>query len=380
MTLVTKMSLIIVSIVITLVCLEIGARVFADRTHVNHFYLEISKEYPKLNQLLKDWNVLRMQYHDYYIFSPHPASSRTVNFTDYFGARSTPGSAGWESAQEIIWAFGGSTMQNLESDDELSIANQIAVWLRRSYDIQARVVNFGVAGFQSSLESIKFQDLLRRVPLDERPQSVVFYDGFNDAIAGYQFGPARMQKDLSLKLRDVVEGRYEPLLLFTTSKLVGRHSVLWREFIGKGIENRLYKIDKVWDSDHLDKSVSSYVLNVRMTRAICEQLDIHCIFILQPLVLTKSKPTEMEKAVIEETFRRDPLSLEFVKSFYAEVGVRLRDEPAFHNLSDVLDDSDESDFYDLCHTSPKTGIKLGKAIADELVRSRQNVVKSGRNR
>ncbi|MCI0562758.1 MAG: SGNH/GDSL hydrolase family protein, partial [Nitrososphaera sp.] len=258
-------------------------------------YVEISHGYKHLNQLIQDWNASRIQYYDYYIYSFGPASSKTVNFTDYFGARATPASADLDEADEVIWAFGGSTMADLEADDDLSLANQIALELNKD-NVKARVHNFGVGGFQSSLETIKFQDLLRRVPLRERPTTVIFYDGFNDVSYGYNFGAANLPRDMSLKLRDLVDRNYTRLLVYVFSELLSRHSVFWKDFIRNRINNRLYEGQTVnQDAENLDKTVSSYVVNVRMTRGICQEFHIRCLFILQPLVITKANPTSVER-------------------------------------------------------------------------------------
>ena len=130
---------------------EIGARVVAKLTYAppaKSRYLEIGDRYPLLRQLISDWNALRFIYHDYYVYSPAPASSRTVNFTDYFGARLTPDSVAADAAKHVVWAFGGSTMQNLEADDRLTLANQIAAELNRA-NAGVLVFYFGAGEFQS---------------------------------------------------------------------------------------------------------------------------------------------------------------------------------------------------------------------------------------
>jgi hypothetical protein len=113
---------------------ELGARVVAKVTYAppaKSRYIQVSQPYPLLQQLISDWTALRFVYHDYYVYSPAPASSQTVNFTDYFGARLTPDSVSPDTSQHVVWTFGGSTMQNLEADDRLTLANQIAAELNK---------------------------------------------------------------------------------------------------------------------------------------------------------------------------------------------------------------------------------------------------------
>jgi hypothetical protein len=331
--------------------------------------MEVSAGYANLHQLLKDKYVPTTEYHDYYIFSLGPSATQTVNFTTYFGARATPDSHDLKTAQELVWVFGGSTMQNLETEDQLSIANNIGVELNKS-GVPARVINFGTGGFQSSLESIKFQDLLRRVPESERPTTAVFYDGFNDAMYSYLFGAGSMQLDLSLKMRDLVEGHYGRLLLYSLSQFLSQHSVFWDKYIGHRINYSLYLSTGSINDDpkKLQKTVSTYVANVRMTGAVCHELKIRCLFILQPLVVTKFKLTAEEQKALHALSTE---SITFVKEFYRLSSLALRDLSTFADLSHMLDDSVESDFYDLGHTSPFTGKRIGREIARQITRVRQ---------
>jgi len=362
------------SVLLILLIPEISARLLSKVSKPQSpfpnypYYVEISHGYKHVDQLIQDWSAVWVQYHDYYIYSPGPASSKTVNFTDYFGARATPASADLDEADEVIWAFGGSTMADLETDDDLSLANQIAVELNKD-NVKARVRNFGVGGFQSSLETIKFQDLLRRVPLRERPTTVIFYDGFNDVGYGYNFGAASLPRDVSLKLRDLVDRNYTRLLVYIFSELLSRHSVFWKDFIRNRINKRLYEGQTTnQDSENLDKTVSSYVVNVRMTRGICQELHIRCLFILQPLIITKANPTSVERKVLD-SFGKD--FVHFARGFYMKSTLQLHNQEGFLDLSHILDQSEESDFYDLGHTSPFAGTTIGREIATQIVKSRR---------
>jgi hypothetical protein len=341
---------------------EIGARVIAKLTYAppaKSRYIELSDRYPLLRQLISDWNALRFIYHDYYVYSPAPASSQTVNFTDYFGARLTPDSASLDAAKQVVWAFGGSTMQNLETDDRLTLANQIAAELNKA-DARVLVYNFGAGGFQSSLEAIKFQDLLRRVPPNQYPTIAIFYDGFNEAMYGYYFGAGAMQADLSMKMRDLVERRYPRLITYAVSELLSRYSVFWRDYIDQRISNTLYGNQKFPDKRNMEKTVSTYVLNVRMTAGICKSLGIRCFFLLQPLVATRANPTEFEQGVLKSL---EPEYVAFTRELYEKASEQLKKVDGFVDLSHVFDHNEDSHFFDLGHTAPYSGIIVGKEIA-----------------
>ena len=355
--------LVLLSIVSILSFLEISARLFAKPVE-NPRYLEVSASYDNLEQLLKDKYVPALRYHEYYMYSSGPSVTQTVNFTDYFGARATPDSDSIETAKELIWVFGGSTMQNLETEDALSIANNIGTELKRN-GIPSRVLNFGTGGFQSAMESIKFQTLIRKVPKSELPTSAVFYDGFNDSMCGYFYGPGSMQVDLSLKMRDLVEGHYGRILLYSVSQLLSRWSVFWNDYLGSRINQSLYFSGSTpKDGENLKKTVSAYVANVRMIGAICQEFQIRCFFMLQPLVVTKTNLSAVEQKAMNE-LSSDYIT--FIKAFYQLSSLELRDERTFTDLSHILNGRTESDFYDLGHTSPFAGRIIGQEIARRML-------------
>jgi len=340
--------------------LEAGARLIAHFAHepsAKPLYLELSQGYPKAQQLIQDREAVRLQYHDYYIYSPAPLRSSTVNFSDYFGARATPASAA--DAEETIWAFGGSTMQNLEADDELSLANQIAVALNQG-GAKVRVRNFGSSGFQSTLELIKFQTLLREVPPGDRPSIAIFYDGFNETQYGYYWGPAAMQADISLKLRDLVERQNLRLLAYLASELIAKHGVFWSKYVRPrlGLYEEPFPL-----AAQRGRSVAAYVTNVRMAAAICTALQIRCRFFLQPLVVTRSPLRGVEQQVLASL---EPEFVEFVRGFYRDAARELQDQQGFFDLSHALDAEPEPQFFDFGHTSPYAGVTLGREMAQRI--------------
>jgi len=352
---------------------EIGVRVY-DRygspTEAKPRYLEVSKSYPHLQQLLRDTHLFELGYHDYYVYSPRPVSSETINFTSYLearhslGVRYSPDSVELNVAKEIIWAFGGSTMQNLETDDQLSLPNQIAAELNRNNSF-ARVYNFGAGGFQSSLEVAKFQDLLRRVPQSDWPTTAIFYDGFNEAYLGYHFGPATMQQDISLKMKDLVDRNHVRLMMYAGSEVASRYSAFWRKFVGPSIEMRLYGSQEYPDRNNVSRTVAAYTTNVSMISGLCSHLHIRCLFFLQPLVVIKYPLTSIEQEVFDSF---DKEYVKFVQDFYKQAAEALQREEGFHDVSHILDGVEGSHFHDLGHVAPFSGIPIGREIAKLILR------------
>lgn len=111
--------------------LEAGARLLTDdRRWLNDRYVELSAGFPELEALVRD--VYRdgggaLVYCDEFLYAPRPTTTRHVNFTHYHSARYTADSVALARGEHIVWAFGGSTMENTETTDSLTIAN---TWAR----------------------------------------------------------------------------------------------------------------------------------------------------------------------------------------------------------------------------------------------------------
>ena len=172
-----------------------------------------------------------IEYQDYHLLTAGRFQSSTINFDDYSGlnisSRFVPANAlAKDHSKPLrIWFFGGSTMQNLEAPDEQTIANTAIKFLNEN-GVPAIGLNFGVGGFQSSLEIAKFADLLRRSPA-QLPDLAVFYDGYNDWLFSLHSGAGRIGEDFRSRVRSVIERDYPALFVYAASQWVTTFSVAW---------------------------------------------------------------------------------------------------------------------------------------------------------
>jgi hypothetical protein len=338
---------------------------------VNPHYVEISASLPELNALIEDTqNTAPPKHYDEFLYAPGPVATTHINFTDYYSSRLTPDSRPIEEADIVIWTFGGSTMENTETTDEMTIANTIA----RVFNERAgptHVKNFGAGGFFSSYELIKFQKLLREVPENELPYIAIFYDGYNDSQFGFQYGAGSLQKDLSQKIESIVEHRYIPLWLYTSSRLLSQYSKLWQITGARLVDATLFPLPDInTNSENLNQSIRIYTSNVRMIEAICDIYDIRCFFVLQPLIVTKNPLSELERQVLDQLEahpRFSPEGTRFMRAFYQEVINELAENDHFIDASRIMDGRTQPDFYDVGHTSALSSPYIGERIADYLL-------------
>lgn len=298
-----------------------------------------------------------LAYYEYWVYAFRPYTSATINITDFYSARLAPDSAPPETAAGRIWMFGGSTLADMETADALTIPNQLAVALKER-GVAVQVVNFGMPGFASSAELLKFQDILRRCAEDRRPDLVVFYDGYNDPYLGWVGRAGNLQPDLSAKLEMVVTKQFGRYLVQHASDALGARFPLWRNTIGHRLAARAAKPEQ-----NLDQVVRIYQANVRMARAVAREFGIAPYFVLQPLLMTKQPLSAREQEIYNEGGRALKA---FVLDFYGRVRAGLAEEPDFLDLSGALNGRAATDFYDECHTGPYTGEVIGRALAERL--------------
>lgn len=307
------------------------------------------------------------KYYNYFFYAPAPYSSETINFTDFYSSRLCPDSVPLKDAQDIIWTFGGSTMQNSETSDELTIANQIAVALNKENQ-SVLVHNFGTYAFQTSMELIKFQELLRRVDEKKRPSIAVFYDGYNDASFAVKFGAGNMYFYLAQNIKMFREHKWGNLVRYLVSHFLQGRSLFFKKFLFPYVIPKELLKDRVWDFSeaNMDKAVSIYLDNIAMVKATCAVYNVDPVIVLQPLLITKQGLSDFEATcnVNEDTKKA-------VLYFYDKVRKALKDDEDFLDLSGIFDNNGKSNFYDFGHTGPYSGIVTGKAISAFITKKKQ---------
>jgi hypothetical protein len=342
-------------------------RVTAGPHWLNQHYVQISSGFAELDSLTEDTQNLSGMYYDEFLYAMAPYSSTHVNFTGYYSARLTPDSVPLYQAEQILWTFGGSTMENTETTDSLTIANSWARLFNQSLG-PTHVKNFGTGGFFSSYELIKFQKLLREVPAGERPTMAIFYDGYNDALFGFQYGPGSLQKDLSLKLQALVE--YDDLRLgtYAISRGLARYSRLWERTGARAVEYWLFTLPEPSTAAiNLEAAVRIYTINVQMIQATCQLFEVRCYFVLQPLLFTKQPLSQFEQEVLDSLEAHPRFGSEgsqFMRDFYTRAAAELSGFDDIIDASHVLNGRTQPDFYDPGHVSALTPPVIGEAIAD----------------
>ena len=171
-----------------------------------------------------------------------------------------------------IWIFGGSTTFGYGVKDNETIPAFLSLKLPG-----IKIVNFGAASYYSTIERIRFENLLTELP---PPLATVFIDGLNDF---YYF---------DVPDKTMVSDAYSRILNKESEPNSFANSL--RKYLRKLAIYRLVE-EKFGDSstvtavtasrEQILKAISRLNINHSITEAICDKLGITIINVIQPVPL-----------------------------------------------------------------------------------------------
>jgi hypothetical protein len=173
-----------------------------------------------------------------------------------------------------IWVFGGSTTFGYGAKD----AETIPAYLSERFSAY-KVVNFGAASYYSTLERIRFENLLTQYP---PPAAVVFIDGLNDFYY-YQVPDKTMVSDAYALILDKDSGSNSPSWAETLLASIKKQP-LYRLFEEKfGTSKRIDA--SVASPEQLRRAISRLNVNHEIIEAIGDTLGISVMNVIQPIPL-----------------------------------------------------------------------------------------------
>ncbi|MGA8222068.1 MAG: SGNH/GDSL hydrolase family protein, partial [Candidatus Acidiferrales bacterium] len=125
----------------------------------------------------------KFSYEPYVVWKQLPYAGQTLNIDPDLRRRIVNSQC--DGKTYTIWMFGGSTMWGAGSPDWETIPSHLAELFSKA-DEPACVRNFAQTGWNNTQEVIELMLELKRTP--NRPNLVIFYDGYNDGYTFYQSG------------------------------------------------------------------------------------------------------------------------------------------------------------------------------------------------
>jgi hypothetical protein len=276
----------------------------------------------------------------------------------------------WSEGQRItegpiqIALFGGATMWGTGARDEFTIPSHVSKVLAQTYPRQFSVVNYGQDAYVSTQEVVAF---LREIQMNNIPDIVVFYDGFNDASAAVHSGVAGIPLNEDDRMREfnilhpsrAGDFYLEALRRTNTFELIeGLRNRLWFRTAPDSFEEEKNEEDLALDV------VRVYFRNVEFVRAIARQFGIVARFFWQPSVYTRVHPTEPERSIIRATAHAGHI---YGLVHEAMKQVEQTDHPAsFRDLSTALDEYPGTAFIGTSHATEIANELVAREIVADL--------------
>jgi len=288
----------------------------------------------------------------YTYWKSRPFVSRGIN-VDADGNRRTVQPEGRSDPATKIFMFGGSVLWGMFVLDNETIPSLVARELADRGFSNFEVKNFAQIGYVSTQELIQ---LIMQLRSGNVPDIVIFYDRVNDTwsafqnrVAGWPLSEENRRKEFEgYSAGDMLLRHYgaKSALLRAVkdvrdvlSKLQGK------VFKQAASESRL---DAKCDDALLTQTVDTYSFNMHLVRLLAKAYGFECFFFWQPTVFS----TDTITAADGFNKKKYGVYNTFFNCAYAKVPSLESSEQNFYDLQKVLGSTDESLFFDFCHTKP----------------------------
>jgi hypothetical protein len=342
------------------ILLRLGFCAFHKRESDYRVVADGYNDAPWAEELLTEMAATRSCWHPYSYWIKLPFTSRYFNI-DSHGLRVTTGGKPQSSVSVHpirIFTFGGSTMWGEGARDGYTIPS----WLQRMLDAtpyHVRVINYGQDAYVNSQEMLLLFEQLRK---GNKPDVVIFYDGFNDSasamisgIAGVTYGED--DRALEFEVLNPWESDHSQLYKQAAWELAMNSGMgrLARKTIRTFLPERFHEqsqqlIDALRhqttgaDRVRLQESVvTTFLANKHLIESVGRGFGFRCLFFWQPTVWTKARLTEYEARQ-----KWLPGEREFMAGVYQRIAMVAGAEHV-HDLSGVFGTSAKPYFIDDAH-------------------------------
>lgn len=328
---------------------------------------ELYRDEPWTAEYFREFHQLReLQWEPYVYWRRRPFEGRWIQVDEKTHRRTwaPPPPAPGAPRHPVVWFLGGSTTWGSGVRDDYTIPSQVSRLMAEA-GTPIDAVNLAESGWVATQERIYLMRLLQR---GERPDWVVFYDGFNDVYASYQHGRTgashnEFHRDFELGLATGVGPARGVAALARNLSLVR---------LAKGVLRRLGPPrwpgpgDEAERERRLQEMVQVFEGNRRQVRALAAEYDFRVQTYLQPHIYAKPRRTDHEARVVAQ----DPAMAAFYEEAYARLraGAAPGDERChFRDISDLFVDEPQAIFADFCHCGEAATTRIAERMAADLL-------------
>lgn len=269
-----------------------------------------------------------------------------------------------------VWTFGGSTMWGTGARDDFTIASCLSRFLEES-GVDVEVTNFGETGYVFTQEIVRLIMELRSRPA---PDLVIFYDGANEAYAGYQSGVAGGFMDSKEfestynHLRYMQRYNFLEMSYYVSMQVLSKHCRLFQllneipegkqkaaglaakqaEFpdFPEGIQ--FTEVGASMTKKELDilakRLVTAYEASSRVVEGLARGYGFKYLLLWQPVIFLEENTFNEELIDVRSN---DPVLAYLCRQIRRRVA--NRNMPHFHDIAGVLKDRTAPLYFDFCH-------------------------------
>jgi lysophospholipase L1-like esterase len=254
-----------------------------------------------------------------------------------------------------IWIFGGSTLYGTGVPDSLTLPSYLSRELNANHCVE--VTNFGVEGYVNNQELIVLESELKA---GGHPNTVIFYDGFNDGLVGtIEPGiPGVHIGYATVKAR--VEGNLTARLDFLRRSCAGQ---LASATIFKFFRHNPSPADPALRAK-AKATVENFEQNLNIARALGKSSDFRVYAFWQPMVVYGHKPLAASEKLLVDASSNPSTPFQAMIPVYQEAQQRSASAGEFVFLGNVFDTVQETLYFDWVHLSPRGNELAAHAIAE----------------
>ena len=249
-------------------------------------------------------------------------------------------------------------MYNRALSDKDTIPSLVSKKLNLS-DKNFYVENFGIGGLDLHYEVNNFFNLLRFSK--NKPEIVVFYDGYNDIFNKLRHGGEFFIFNFSQSLMYDQNNFHKSIYFF--SEFVSDYSVIYKNTLGKKIKKfnieRLRQNKKKFSIQEISED---FINSIKFANDLAKNHNIKVYFFLQPAPFSRKNPVGIE------VLHHKTEEANFAREIYKNISTNI-DLKNFYDISNIFDNYSEQFFYDYAHLSRKGNLVVSEKIFEILNRN-----------
>ncbi len=320
-------------------------------------------------QHYRELQLLQERWRPFVYFRQKPFSGETIAI-DQDGLRLTwepppaPVDRGTARAVKVLM-LGGSSLWGFGARNDQTIPSLVARKLQEA-SFRIEMKNLAEIGYVSTQEVVA---LVRELQSGYRPDLVIFYDGVNDTTSALLEGEAAVttneqnrRAEFNIRQSPARLGAALIARLVADSASYRFAQVIGRRLTGSTGAGRPPSADR--SSELAAAVVRRYQANLEIVDKLGQGFGFEALHFWQPVVFDKPALTPYER----EEAARFAWTREFFQKVHdgLQASAALRDNPRFHDLSQLFAASDRLVFIDYCHTTESANATIADAIAADI--------------